>query len=76
VTTDFAVITVYSYVVFQFGVIDRKTSQERVAEQCNPRNPIKDIDQLLKHHGIQEKHDLDYHAIQTNKNNPNYVIKK
>ncbi|KAL5234681.1 hypothetical protein ACI65C_002091 [Semiaphis heraclei] len=55
VTTDFAVTTVH--VIFQFGIIDRKTSQEWAAEQCNPRKPIEDIVQLPKHQRIQEKHD-------------------
>jgi len=65
---DFAITTVH--VIFQFGILDRKTSQERVAGQCNPRKPIEDIDQLPKHRGVQEKHNL-YH------NNPNYYkIKK
>jgi len=66
--TDFAVTTVH--VIFQFGIIDRNTSQERVAEQCNPRKPIEDIVQLQTHQGTQEKHNL-------YSNNSNYyVIKK
>ncbi|KAL5234910.1 hypothetical protein ACI65C_002320 [Semiaphis heraclei] len=58
-TTDFAVTTVH--VIFQFGIIDRKTSQEWAAEQCNPRKPIEDIVHLPKHQGIQEKHDSNYY---------------
>jgi len=61
------------YFIFQFVIINSKKSQERVADQCNPRHQMDGPPDRLQRY---EKHNLNNHEIQTNKYNPNHVIKK